>query len=135
MTASTPILSIDLGLSTPVYEQLTDGIRAALVAGELKPGDTLPTVRQLALDLGIHHNTVAEAYRRLAREGWLELRRRVGVRVVARPQPAPSVAAEADFARRLREFTAKAAAQGLSKSVIAANLQALAAELVEGESQ
>jgi DNA-binding transcriptional regulator YhcF (GntR family) len=61
-----PILQIDLSLATPAYEQIASGLRRLLVEGAFRPGDQLPTVRRLAMDLGVHHNTVAEAYRRLA---------------------------------------------------------------------
>jgi DNA-binding transcriptional regulator YhcF (GntR family) len=57
---------------------IADGLRALLVHGAFKTGDRLPTVRQLAIDLTVHHNTVAQAYRLLADEGWLDLRRHRG---------------------------------------------------------
>ena len=69
------MLRIDLASRDPVYEQIANGLRAELVSGQFSPGAKLPTVRTLAIDLGIHHNTVAEAYRQLANEGWLELKR------------------------------------------------------------
>ena len=69
----------------------------------LKPGDVLPSVRRLALDLGIHFNTVAEAYRALAEEGWLDLRHGCVATVVQRAQPPvahPELVQK--FRRRLR---------------------------------
>ena len=116
MSTESPILRIDLESAVPVYEQLSSGIRSELVAGRLRPGDQLPTVRELALNLGVHHNTVAEAYRLLAREGWLDLRRGRGAMVIARQQPEPSEQARIDFARRLRELAAKAIADGVPKT-------------------
>ncbi len=62
------MLRIDLASNVPVYEQIANALRADLVAGRFAPGDKLPTVRTLAIDLGIHHNTVAQAYRQLADE-------------------------------------------------------------------
>ena len=129
MNAETPILRINLESPVPVYAQVSDGIRAELVAGRLRPGDTLPTVRELALSLGVHHNTVAEAYRLLAREGWLDLRRGRGAQVVARAHPAPTEQAEAEFARRSRELAAKAVAEGVPRSAVAARLRALSEEM------
>ena len=75
-----PPLVIELhpASNVPAYRQIADAIRRHLVAGHLAPGALLPTSRQLALDLGVHFNTVAEAYRVLADEGWLELKRRRG---------------------------------------------------------
>ena len=132
MSAENAILRIDLESAVPVYEQLSNGIRRELVAGRLRPGNQLPTVRELALDLGVHHNTVAEAYRLLAREGWLDLRRGRGALVIDRQQPAPSAEAQTEFARRLRELAAQWIASGIPKAEIAAEVKALGAELDEG---
>src|SRR6186713_598080 len=71
-------VSLDLKSSTPAYRQIAHDLRRHLVDERLKPGDLLPPIRQLALDLGVHFTTVALAYRRLADEGWLELKRRRG---------------------------------------------------------
>jgi len=87
----TTVLRVDLASPTPVYRQIADGLRALLAHGAFKPGDRLPTVRQVAIDLAVHHNTVAQAYRVLAEEGWLDLRRHRGQRSSsgARSTPAP----------------------------------------------
>jgi GntR family transcriptional regulator len=114
-----PILRIDLAARLPVYQQIVDGVRAMLVAGEFAPGDLLPTVRQLATDLNVHHNTVAEAYRVLADEGWLDLKRGRGARVRPRNAPPASPRAHASFARRLRELVAQALAEGVPAHEVA----------------
>ena len=121
-----PLLRINLSAAVPAYQQIADGLRALLVAGEFEPGDQLPTVRQLAMDLGVHHNTVAEAYRRLAGEGWLDLKRRRGAIVVARAGAKSNPKARADFAKRLKELAAKAVTEGVSENAIARELQSLA---------
>src|SRR5271163_4379086 len=107
------VLKVDTASGTPVYRQIVDGLRAMLVAGVFSPGDRFPTVRQLAIDLALNHNTVAEAYRLLASEGWLELRRHHGARVIARPPQSAKPAARADFLQRVRELAARAIADGL----------------------
>src|ERR1019366_2126163 len=66
-------IRIDLDASTPVNRQIVDQIRTLLVEGVLPPGADLPSVRRLATDLGVHFATVADAYRTLAEEGWLEI--------------------------------------------------------------
>ena len=132
MTMEPPILRIDLSSTIPAYEQVANGLRTELVAGRLPPGSQLPTVRQLALDLGVHHNTVAEAYRTLAREGWLDLRRGRGAKVLERLHPAPSDAARDEFVRRLSELAAKAVSEGVSRAVVAAKMDALAQEMQKG---
>src|SRR5437773_11131713 len=80
-------VSLNLESHTPAYRQIANDLRRHLVEGRLKPGDLLPPVRQLAVDLGVHFNTVALAYRMLADEGWLELKRRRGAAVIARNSP------------------------------------------------
>lgn len=126
---TTTVLRVDLASPTPVYRQIADGLRALLVHGELKPGDRLPTVRQIAIDLAVHHNTVAQAYRLLADEGWLDLRRHRGATVIERPAQSPSADSREDFSQRLRELTARAVADGLDAKSIAQQLGTLANEL------
>jgi GntR family transcriptional regulator len=124
------ILRVDLQSSVPAYRQIVDGLRILLVDGELEPGEQLPQVRRLALDLGLHFNTVAEAYRTLEAEGWLEIGRRSGARVISRA--APNRAAPADgeaFRHRLREIVAETQSRGRPPRRIARELRKLAENL------
>jgi GntR family transcriptional regulator len=121
-----PILRIDLGSPTPVYRQIVDSLRALLVGGAFAPGERLPTVREMAIDLGVNHNTVAEAYRLLAEEGWLELKRYHGATVIARLARRAKPARHEEFVRRLGELAARAIADGVDKKVVAKQLAALA---------
>jgi GntR family transcriptional regulator len=124
---SKPTITIDSKSSVPVYRQIVDGLRNLLVEGTLSAGDPLPSVRQLALDLGVHFNTVAQAYRVLADEGWLDLKRRRGALVLDRMQPAtPSKARQKYGFKRLRELTAQLQAEGIPAAEIAMNLRRLA---------
>jgi GntR family transcriptional regulator len=127
--ANARMLRIDLALPRPVYEQIVSGLRALLVAGEFVPGEQLPTVRQLATDLGVHHNTVAESYRLLAGEGWLDLRRRRGAVVLDREKPRPITAEKHGFRQRLEELIAKAITDGVPRAALAAHMAALAKKL------
>jgi GntR family transcriptional regulator len=76
-----PSLTVDSQLEIPPYQQVVEQIRAAIERGELPPDSPLPTVRQLAGDLGIAPNTVARAYSELQSEGWLVGDGRRGTRV------------------------------------------------------
>lgn len=127
------MLRIDLGSRVPVYEQISNGLRAELVSGSFKPGDKLPTVRELAIDLGVHHNTVAEAYRQLANEGWLELRRHRGAIVRKRRQPQVQPDVTEQFVRPLRELVARALAEGLSRKSLAREMTESARRLERGD--
>jgi GntR family transcriptional regulator len=131
--ASDRIIRIDLDSPVPAYRQIADAIRALMVEGVLRPGDLLPTVRQLAVDLAVHHNTVAEAYRELAEEGWLDLRRGRGAIVNARTAPNPPGDAEAAFRQQLRELIAKGRAAGLSPQTVAKVLAQAGEAIKEGQ--
>jgi DNA-binding transcriptional regulator YhcF (GntR family) len=85
------------------------------------------------VDLGVHHNTVAGAYRQLAEEGWLDLRRGRGATVIERPAPAPTPRAEAEFRQRLDEVVVKALAEGVPAGVVVRELTALILRLEQGE--
>jgi GntR family transcriptional regulator len=124
-----PVLRIDLSLPEPAYEQIVRALRTLLVSGALPPGEPLPPVRQLATDLGLNHNTVAEAYRLLAKEGWVELRQGRGATVLPRAKPRASREARDEFSRRLRELVVKAIADGLPRAAIAETLASEAAAL------
>src|SRR5262249_40497808 len=109
------VVAIDPRDSTPIYSQLDRGLRAAIAAGRLSPGDQLPTVRQLAVDLRVNANTVARVYADLERAGILETRRGVGsfIRATAAEARPPD-----EHLRRLRAFVtrvlADAAAAGFT---------------------
>jgi len=75
---------------TPLHAQLERTIRAAIASRRLRPGDQLPTVRQLAVALRINANTVAKVYTHLERDGALGTRRGVGTFVLDAPQLANS---------------------------------------------
>jgi GntR family transcriptional regulator len=82
------IISVDPRDPTPIYAQLERGLRAAVATGRLQPGDQLPTVRQLAVDLRVNANTVARVYAELERSGAIETRRGVGSFIKATPAEA-----------------------------------------------
>jgi DNA-binding transcriptional regulator YhcF (GntR family) len=69
MTAEFQAAPIDSSSSVPPFEQLRVGIAGRIATGELPSGTKLPTVRQLAFDLGLAPNTVARAYRELEADG------------------------------------------------------------------
>ncbi|MGD0126722.1 MAG: GntR family transcriptional regulator [Terriglobia bacterium] len=133
MSEHPPVLQIDLASELPASEQIVRGLRATLLAGQFRPGDQLPSVRQLALDLGVHHNTVAGAYRQLAEEGWLDLRRGRGATVIERPRPEPTPRAEAEFQQRVNEVAVKALAEGIPVEAVVRELKALIRKLEKGE--
>lgn len=65
---------IDPRSPTPLYEQIASRVRVAVAAGDLSPGDSLPSVRTLARTLRVNPATVVQAYRDLAADGFVEIR-------------------------------------------------------------
>ncbi len=65
----------------PIFRQIMDQVRAQVASGRLKPGDLVPSVRQMAVDLQVNMMTVSKAYSRLEAEGLLERDRGTGMRV------------------------------------------------------
>jgi DNA-binding transcriptional regulator YhcF (GntR family) len=79
------------------------------------------------MELGVHFNTVAEAYRQLAAEGWLDLQHGRGAVVLPRAIPALKNGAwREDFRSRLREIVAQLRSQGISAASVATELRAMA---------
>lgn len=87
-----PTIRVDRQSPLSAAEQLKARVRVAIRAGELRPGVRLPRVRALATAVGVNSNTVAAAYRDLAREGLLVPRGRAGTQVA----PGPFLAVRAD---------------------------------------
>jgi GntR family transcriptional regulator len=102
------LVSIDPRDKTPIYAQLERGLRAGMATGRLKPGDQLPTVRQLAVALRINANTVARVYADLERSGAIETRRGVGSFVTATAEKARP---PREHEKRLRAFTTRVLAE------------------------
>lgn len=75
------LIAIDPGDPRPIYAQIVDEVRRALVLGTLAPDDPLPSVRQLAVELRVNPNTVSQAYRELERDGVVHVRRGQGTYV------------------------------------------------------
>jgi GntR family transcriptional regulator len=93
----------------PIYRQLVTQVVLAVLCGDLRPGDRLPSTRELARRFALHPNTVSAGYRQLEKEGWTERRRGSGIYVRAQAEE-PSTAEQridhhiAGFFRATREL-------------------------------
>ena len=103
ITATVPSLKALDRARGNLGRQLAQRLREAIVSGELKPGERLPSTRTLAISLGLARGTVAEAFDQLSAEGYLHAKVGAGTRVTADLKAGPMVAASsparADFER------------------------------------
>ena len=80
------MVRIDSESRVPIYAQIVEQIKAQIAAGQLTPGDQLPTIRQLATDLRINFNTVVRAYLELESDGLISTQRGRGTFVADSPE-------------------------------------------------
>ena len=123
-------IQIDPADPTPLYAQLDRAIRVAIATGRLKPGDQLPTVRQMAVDLRVNANTVAKVYLTLERDGVLETKRGVGTFIGKAGTAPPDGQREKRLKELVDRFLADAAAIGFSSREVS---RSLARRVKEGE--
>ncbi len=95
-------LKIDPHGHVPIYLQIVQGVRSAIASGALKPGDGLPSLRALGVQLIVNPNTVQKAYDELEREGLIASRRGVGVFVSEAGADSARPLAEAAVAEAFR---------------------------------
>ena len=94
------LFRVEASSPVPIYAQIVGQVRSAVAAGELVEGDSLPSVRQLAGELRVNPNTVAQAYRELEREGITYVQRGQGT-FVAGMEPERRDAEREELARGL----------------------------------
>lgn len=80
------VFKIDFKSGVPFYRQIIEQVKFSIARGQLRPGDQLPTVRQLAVDLSLNPNTVIRAYRELEIEKVLDTQQGSGT-YVSRKRP------------------------------------------------
>jgi GntR family transcriptional regulator len=120
MTRSTHIQSsgfafrLDAHSGVPVYRQLIDQVQAAVATGSLSPGDQLPTVRQVAVDLAINPNTVSRAYREMEIRGILDTQQGTGTFVAARQTEPSRDVRERQLGQLVNEFVSRAGSAGIT---------------------
>src|SRR5690348_11947447 len=115
-------LTIDKNNGIPIYLQLVDQIRHALEVGILQPGDTLPTVRELAEELTVAPNTVVKAFSDLQRLDLISSRPGAGTVVTAKPQGALRQGQVQALLDRLHTLVRDAAGLGVPAADLAARL-------------
>lgn len=114
---------IDLKSGVPFYRQIIDQIKSAMAAGLLGPGERLPTVRQLAVDLSINPNTVSRAYTELELTGLVETQMGSGTFVTQKEVSKDDLERRRMLDQLCQEFLSKASSYGFSLEEIVENLE------------
>lgn len=109
---------IDPRLPTPLYTQIAQAVRAAIAAGDLRAGDGLPSVRQLAGQLRLNPATVVQAYRELEGEQLIEMRQGAGSFVREVPAERRQQDRTTEFRRVIRAALDEGPRLGLSPTMV-----------------
>jgi GntR family transcriptional regulator len=108
-------LEVNPHSGVPLYVQLVEQIKRAVQVGILRPGDPLPTMRQIAAELHIALNTIVKAYAELEAQGVIETRAGAGTVIAAGVDSLLNRQAVEQLRQRLREVASDAAALGVSE--------------------
>jgi GntR family transcriptional regulator len=119
---------LDLRSGVPVYRQLIDQVLGAIASGALAPGDRLPTVRQVAVDLAINPNTVVRAYKELEIRGVLTTQQGTGTFISTNQTKPDEVERQRRLNQMVSEVVARAGAEGYTLEELIEMLMALLAE-------
>lgn len=117
---------LDLHSGVPVYRQIIDQVRGAVASGALYPGDQLPTVRQLAVDLAINPNTVVRAYRELELGGLLETHQGTGTFIADKKPVGDEAERQRQLGQIVSDVVARAGAAGFSVQDLVEKLHEIA---------
>lgn len=123
---------IDRRSGTATYQQIVDQTKHALRMGILRPGDRLPTAKEVVAATAINPNTVLKAYRELEREGLVEGRRGLGT-FVSRSLAMPRDAAEGPLRDDLADWVGRARKAGLARADVEALVKATLDENYQGD--
>ncbi|MBU6297244.1 MAG: GntR family transcriptional regulator [Alphaproteobacteria bacterium] len=111
-------ITVDIDNPVPQFEQIIEQIKAAVTSGNLKAGDALPSIRQLAADLELNSKTVAKAYKLLERDCVIETKGYRGTYVHPKAKANCKVNLQEWAARKLGEAVAELRAAGVTDSEI-----------------
>lgn len=124
---------IDPRDTRPIYEQIIDSIKEQVIKGSLKPGDQLPSVRQLAAMLTVNANTVMKAYSELEREEVIETIRGKGAFIAMLPSKAVTERQLLELRRTLKTSCITMHYMGMSKQEVIEEISKIYEELLQEE--
>jgi len=116
-------ISIDLKSGVPIYRQIIDQVKSAVATGTLGPGDRLPTVRQLSVDLSVNPNTVSRAYNELELTGLVETHMGSGTYIGNKRVERDEVEQRRMLEQICQEFLSRASSHGFTLDDILDNLR------------
>ncbi|HLY40160.1 MAG TPA: GntR family transcriptional regulator [Terracidiphilus sp.] len=116
---------LDAHSGVPVYRQLIDQVQAAVARGSLAPGDQLPTVRHVAVELAINPNTVMRAYREMEIRGLLDTQQGTGTFIAERRIEISKEEKERQLSQLVGEFVARAGAAGITVGELIGKLRGM----------
>lgn len=121
-------LRIEKGSAVPISRQIADQVASLCASGALRPGERLPSVRELARELAVNQNTVLRVYERLSADGLVEMRHGQGTFVTAASRRGQLSAHRERLVDELRQIARQAAGLGLT----AAELHEILDEAADG---
>jgi len=127
-SASPPAFYRDMASGVPVYRQIIDQILGGIASGALSPGDQLPTVRQLAVELAVNPNTVVRAYRELEIRGVLSTQQGVGTFITTLPVKPGDAERQRQLDQLVGSLMARAGSAGFSADDIIDRIKDFVAE-------
>lgn len=132
MKGGKQVIQIDLRSSQPIYEQIISQYKYMLLQGYLKPGDGIPSVRKLALELDITPGTVAKAYKELEQQHIIETIRGRGTFIAAMPEETRNERVIKKVKEELREQCMELIYQGMEKEEIVSMVEEVLDSLTKG---
>ncbi len=109
------MFEINLKSRKSIFEQIVNGFKELIVSGVLKPGDRIPSVRDLSSQLTVNPNTIQKAYRQLDQEGWIYSASGLGSYVAERPEVTPDEGKLAELTVQIASIAKQMEYLGLSR--------------------
>ncbi|MDR9852598.1 GntR family transcriptional regulator [Paenibacillus sp. VCA1] len=129
------IIRLDMQSDFPIYTQLINQIIEGIASGSLQPGEDLPSVRNLAADIGVNLHTINKAYTLLKQEGYIQIHRQKGV--VVNPDGMPPVTPEfvEKQAEQLRPLIAEAICRNMDKERLLEMVDSIYEDISHGKKE
>ncbi len=123
------MIILDIKGNKPIYEQIIEQIKFHVLKGHLKPGDAIPSVRKMALELNVTPGTVAKAYQELERQNVIETIRGKGTFIANVLEQGIDEMRVAECKKMLRSAVVELKVMGLSMESVVAMVQELYKEM------